>query len=72
VQEAHDRMDGVEMELRQRFPGTEFLIHLDPKGIPTARRCCPRRLRSALHEQLSFLPGGCVRHRSAADWNPAR
>jgi ferrous-iron efflux pump FieF len=32
VQEAHDRMDRVEVELRRRFPGTEFLIHLDPEG----------------------------------------
>lgn len=32
VQEAHDRMDRVEIELRRRFPGTEFLIHLDPEG----------------------------------------
>lgn len=32
VQEAHDRMDRVELELQRRFPGTEFLIHLDPEG----------------------------------------
>jgi ferrous-iron efflux pump FieF len=32
VREAHDRMDRVEEELQRRFPGTEFLIHLDPEG----------------------------------------
>ncbi|QIK78469.1 cation diffusion facilitator family transporter [Sphingomonas piscis] len=32
VQEAHDRMDRVEHDLQRRFPGTEFLIHLDPEG----------------------------------------
>jgi ferrous-iron efflux pump FieF len=32
VREAHDRMDDVEQLLRARFPGTEFLIHLDPEG----------------------------------------
>jgi ferrous-iron efflux pump FieF len=32
VREAHDRMDLVEAQLQRRFPGTEFLIHLDPEG----------------------------------------
>lgn len=32
VQEAHDRLDAVEEELQQRFPGTEILIHIDPEG----------------------------------------
>lgn len=32
VQDAHDRMDAVEEKLQARFPGTEFLIHLDPEG----------------------------------------
>lgn len=32
VQEAHDRLDRVEQELRERFPGTEILIHVDPEG----------------------------------------
>ena len=32
VREAHDRMDSVEEQLQARFPGTEFLIHLDPEG----------------------------------------
>ena len=30
--EAHERMDRVEEELQQRFPGTEILMHLDPEG----------------------------------------
>jgi len=32
VKEAHDRLDRVEEQLRQRFPGTEILIHVDPEG----------------------------------------
>jgi ferrous-iron efflux pump FieF len=32
VREAHDRMDRIEEQLQQRFPGTEILIHLDPEG----------------------------------------
>ena len=32
VREAHDRLDRVEEQLQQRFPGTEILIHLDPEG----------------------------------------
>ena len=32
IREAHDRLDKVEEELQRRFPGTEFLIHLDPEG----------------------------------------
>ena len=32
VKEAHDRLDRVEEELQQRFPGTEILIHVDPEG----------------------------------------
>jgi ferrous-iron efflux pump FieF len=32
VQEAHDRLDRVEEELQDRFPGTEILIHVDPEG----------------------------------------
>lgn len=32
VRVAHDRMDRVEEQLQQRFPGTEILIHLDPEG----------------------------------------
>ena len=32
VREAHDRLDTIEEELQQRFPGTEILIHVDPEG----------------------------------------
>jgi ferrous-iron efflux pump FieF len=32
VKHAHDRLDAVEEELQQRFPGTEILIHVDPEG----------------------------------------
>jgi ferrous-iron efflux pump FieF len=32
VRQAHDRLDPVEEKLQARFPGTEFLIHLDPEG----------------------------------------
>jgi ferrous-iron efflux pump FieF len=32
VQKAHDRLDKIEEELQQRFPGTEILIHVDPEG----------------------------------------
>lgn len=32
VQEAHDRLDRAEQQLRERFRGTEILIHVDPEG----------------------------------------
>lgn len=32
VRQAHDRLDRVEEELQERFPGTEILIHVDPEG----------------------------------------
>ena len=32
VRKAHDRLDRVEEELQDRFPGTEILIHVDPEG----------------------------------------
>lgn len=32
VAHAHERMDRVEQQLQERFPGTEILIHLDPEG----------------------------------------
>lgn len=32
VREAHDRLDHAEQALRERFPGTEILIHVDPEG----------------------------------------
>jgi ferrous-iron efflux pump FieF len=44
VQQAHDRMDRVEVELRRRFPGTEFLIHLDPEGHTDRETMLPSSL----------------------------
>ena len=32
VKQAHDRLDRVEEQLQERFPGTEILIHVDPEG----------------------------------------
>ena len=32
VRQAHDRLDHAEQQLRERFPGTEILIHVDPEG----------------------------------------
>jgi len=32
VKEAHDRLDHAEQQLRERFPATEILIHVDPEG----------------------------------------
>jgi ferrous-iron efflux pump FieF len=32
IAHAHARMDAVEDALRERFPGTEIIIHLDPEG----------------------------------------
>ena len=32
VSAAHDMMDDAELALQREFPGTEFLIHLDPEG----------------------------------------
>jgi len=32
VKEAHDRLDHAEQALRERFPATEILIHVDPEG----------------------------------------
>jgi ferrous-iron efflux pump FieF len=32
VRQAHDRLDRVEEDLQNRFPGTEILIHVDPEG----------------------------------------
>jgi ferrous-iron efflux pump FieF len=32
VKEAHDRLDRIEEQLQERFPGTEILIHVDPEG----------------------------------------
>ncbi|HVH48670.1 MAG TPA: cation diffusion facilitator family transporter [Sphingomicrobium sp.] len=47
IREAHDRMDAVEETLQARFPGTEFLIHLDPEGHTDRETMLP----SAITEQ---------------------
>jgi ferrous-iron efflux pump FieF len=47
VREAHDCMDAVEERLQARFPGTEFLIHLDPEGHTDRETMLP----SAITEQ---------------------
>ena len=47
VREAHDRMDAIEETLQSRFPGTEFLIHLDPEGHTDRETMLP----SAITEQ---------------------
>jgi ferrous-iron efflux pump FieF len=44
VREAHDRMDRVEEQLQQRFPGTEILIHLDPEGHTDRETMLPSEL----------------------------
>jgi ferrous-iron efflux pump FieF len=44
VQEAHDRLDVVEEELQQRFPGTEILIHVDPEGQTDRETLLPQAL----------------------------
>jgi len=44
VQEAHDRLDAVEEELQQRFPGTEILIHVDPEGQIDRETLLPQEL----------------------------
>lgn len=44
VREAHDRMDKVEEELQDQFPGTEILIHLDPEGHTDREGLLPSHL----------------------------
>jgi ferrous-iron efflux pump FieF len=44
VQEAHDRLDRVEEELQQRFPGTEILIHVDPEGQTDRETLLPQEI----------------------------
>ncbi len=44
VQEAHDRLDAVEEELQQRFPGTEILIHVDPEGQTDRETLLPQEI----------------------------
>jgi len=44
VQKAHDRLDIVEEELQQRFPGTEILIHVDPEGQTDRETMLPQEI----------------------------
>ena len=44
IREAHDRIDPVEEALQLRFPGTEFLIHLDPEGHIDRETMLPSKL----------------------------
>jgi ferrous-iron efflux pump FieF len=44
VQEAHDRLDCVEEELQERFPGTEILIHVDPEGQTDRETLLPQEI----------------------------
>ena len=44
VQKAHDRLDEIEEELQQRFPGTEILIHVDPEGQTDRETLLPQEI----------------------------
>ena len=44
VQEAHDRLDAAEEALRDRFPGTEILIHVDPEGQTDRETLLPQEI----------------------------
>jgi ferrous-iron efflux pump FieF len=44
VQKAHDRLDAVEEDLQQRFPGTEILIHVDPEGQTDRETLLPQEI----------------------------
>jgi ferrous-iron efflux pump FieF len=44
VQKAHDRLDAVEEELQQQFPGTEILIHIDPEGQTDRETLLPQEI----------------------------
>ena len=44
VREAHDRIDPVEEALQLQFPGTEFLIHVDPEGHTDRETMLPSKL----------------------------
>jgi ferrous-iron efflux pump FieF len=44
VQKAHDRLDRVEEQLQERFPGTEILIHVDPQGQTDRETLLPQEI----------------------------
>jgi ferrous-iron efflux pump FieF len=44
VQEAHDRLDAIEEQMQERFPGTEILIHVDPEGQTDRETLLPQEI----------------------------
>ena len=44
VQKAHDRLDRVEEQLQEQFPGTEILIHVDPQGQTDRETLLPQEI----------------------------
>jgi ferrous-iron efflux pump FieF len=44
VQFAHESLDKAEQSLRERFPGTEIIIHLDPEGHTDCETLLPSHL----------------------------
>ena len=44
MQEAHDRLERVQEDLQDRFPGTEILIHVDPEGQTDRETLLPQEI----------------------------
>ena len=49
VREAHDRLDHAEQALRERFPDTEILIHVDPEGQVDRETLLPQAITEQAH-----------------------
>jgi ferrous-iron efflux pump FieF len=49
VREAHDRLDHAEQGLRDRFPDTEILIHVDPEGQVDRETLLPQAITEQAH-----------------------
>ena len=49
VREAHDRLDHAEQALRERFPDTEILIHVDPEGQTDRETLLPQAITEQAH-----------------------
>lgn len=49
VREAHDRLDYAEQALRERFPDTEILIHVDPEGQVDRETLLPQAITEQAH-----------------------
>jgi ferrous-iron efflux pump FieF len=49
VREAHDRLDDAEQALRERFPDTEILIHVDPEGQTDRETLLPQAITEQAH-----------------------